>query len=387
MPKQHGNSNKKPVKFDRPKKYQFIAELGRGACGETVHLHDEDIQADFVAKKFSPVFSKDQNLGAFNELFDRFREEARLLFKINHPNIVRVYNFFDYREADTAYIIMEYINGSTLIDAALSQPDRIARFFEQSITAFAYLESKDILHRDIRPQNILISQEGQLKVIDFGFGKAIEGSGSVFDKSVSLTHWCEPPNEYGYERYDFQTEIYYVGKIFELAIQQSGSSEFPYSEVLAQMCSKSAEKRPYSFSEIQTLFQSDKIQVVDFSEDDKFCYRDFADSIVEAIARIEKNAKYVKDVDQIVKSMRSIHRQSLLENYIYSTDALVRCFISGGFYFRRDAWISTDALRGFIQLLESRSSEAQAIILANLHGRFDRLARYQVDTLDDDIPF
>lgn len=85
------------IEFNRPQKYKFIKNLGNGACGETVLMRDEEMRMDLVAKKYKPIVDKNKNPEFFEELLDRFRREAKILFQINHQNIVRVYNYFDYR--------------------------------------------------------------------------------------------------------------------------------------------------------------------------------------------------------------------------------------------------------------------------------------------------
>jgi len=70
------------------------------------------------------------------------------------------------------------------------------------------------LHRDIRPANILVDNSGTVKIIDLGFGKQIRAT-KDFDKSLSLNWWCAVPKEFGLGLYDFSTEVYFVGKLFE----------------------------------------------------------------------------------------------------------------------------------------------------------------------------
>lgn len=79
------------VKFIRQNDYKFKKEIGQGACGVTVLLHDTQIDENFVCKKYSPAFSE---LNA--ELFSNFINEIKLLYKVNHPNIVRVFNYHIY---------------------------------------------------------------------------------------------------------------------------------------------------------------------------------------------------------------------------------------------------------------------------------------------------
>ena len=74
-----------------------------------------------------------------------------------------------------------------------------------------------MLHRDIRAGNLLVDNDGQLKIIDLGFGKQVNTS-LDFDKSITLNWWCATPDEFRFKRYDFGTEVYFVGKLFEQLI-------------------------------------------------------------------------------------------------------------------------------------------------------------------------
>ncbi|MEM8634059.1 MAG: protein kinase, partial [Pseudomonadota bacterium] len=110
------------IAFNRPNKFKTVDILGHGACGQTVHIQDQDMGIDLVAKKYSPIVSKEENPELFGELMSRFRDEARILFQLNHPNVVRVYNFFDYTDLDTSYIIMEHISGENIADYITNNP-------------------------------------------------------------------------------------------------------------------------------------------------------------------------------------------------------------------------------------------------------------------------
>ena len=176
-----------------------------------------------------------------DELYESFVQEIKLLHMINHQNVVRVFNYYLYPEEKTGYILMEYISGSDLEDYLKNYPENINSIFTQTIEAFSHLESIEILHRDIRPMNILVSETSEVKVIDFGFGKKIAGS-KDYDKSISLNWWCEPPLEFKDDIYDHSTEIYFVGKLFENIILEGQIEQFSYKSLLTRMVMREPEK-------------------------------------------------------------------------------------------------------------------------------------------------
>lgn len=322
------------IEFNIPKKYKVIEKLGEGACGITVQIRDESMDSDFVVKKYSPIFSKQTSPNEYASLLKRFRDEARILFRINHPNIVRIFNFYDYKEAQAAYIIMEMIKGSNLIEYASKYPAELTYIFEKTIDGFFHLEQNNILHRDIRPFNLLVAESGEPKIIDFGFGKQVGVENDDEDKSISLNWWCEVPPEFKENTYDFQTEIYFVGKLFEEAIKKCDLSEFKYLDVVSAMCRRERSDRPKKFSEIREIVTSGKFQDLEFDQDEVNTYRTFAGDLFELVTRIDGGTEYNRDVDQIIKQLADLHRNTMLEWHLPEPVRIARIFIKGGFRYQ-----------------------------------------------------
>ena len=202
----------KIIQFLRTRDYRFIKELGQGACGKTVLLHDDLINERFVCKKYVPLAEADRQT-----LCSNFVREIKLLHQVAHRNVVRVFNYYLYPRELAGFILMEFVEGADIEEYLAEFPEKINELFLQVVNGFSYLEGNNILHRDIRPQNILVRNDGIVKIIDLGFGKLIENSRD-FDKSISLNWWCEPPKEFGDGVYDFSTEVYFVWNLFSQII-------------------------------------------------------------------------------------------------------------------------------------------------------------------------
>src|SRR5690606_22854966 len=140
--------------------------------------------------------------------FKYFIDEIKLLHKVYHKNIVRVFNYYLYPEQVTGYILMEFIKGYKIDEYVSVNPDKLNNLFVQTIEGFAYLEENNILHRDIRPDNILVTNDGVTKIIAFGFGKTVDCDNS--DNSISLNWRYAKPDEFAQKIYDTKTEIYFV---------------------------------------------------------------------------------------------------------------------------------------------------------------------------------
>ena len=112
---------------------------------------------------------------------------------------------------------MEYINGDNIEEYfEIADEENINSVFVQIINAFSYLEQHNILHRDVRATNIMIDETGQVKIIDFGFGKKLNLKQEDNQASI-LLNWpvSKIPQEIYKEHYDIQTEIYYVGYLIK----------------------------------------------------------------------------------------------------------------------------------------------------------------------------
>ncbi len=369
------------IKFTRAKDFELIKELGQGACGKTVLLYDPLIEERFVCKKFQPSNEEEKIL-----LFNKFRQEIKLLHQIYHTNIVRVFNYFLYPDQCAGFILMEHIDGDDF-EAYLSEnPERINEIFIQVIDGFSHLEKNKILHRDIRRSNIMITFDGNVKIIDFGFSKKITEITDYY-KSTSVNSWCEPPNEFDSALYDFTTEIYFIGKLFQQIIIENNIESFVYNKLLLQMCNKDDATRIQSFFDIEKSINSNMFLEIDFNENEKLSYRFFADSLLCCISRIEKGAKYYDDIPQILKKLEDAYRKMILEEYVPYSPHIVRCFVDGRYYFERNSKFPVNQIKSFLHLLKTSSLEKQKIFIANLQTRLDSIKRYDEPIVDNEIPF
>ena len=148
------------IEFVRKRNYVLVRELGQGACGKTVLLRDDVIDELFVCKKYSPYYKEHKQ-----EFFDNFLREIKLLHDVYHQNVVRVFNYHLYPEKMTGYILMEYVDGSDIDEYVRANPSSLASIFNQTIKGFCHLESRNILHRDIRPMNLMVTNDGTVKII------------------------------------------------------------------------------------------------------------------------------------------------------------------------------------------------------------------------------
>ena len=150
-------------------RYELHRPLGRGGMADVYLARDQLLDRPVAMKVLFPEFATDP---AFVE---RFRREATAAANLNHPNIVGVY---DWGEADgTYFIVMEYVDGRTLSDILRAEgplhPDRVADVGADVAAALGFAHRNGVVHRDVKPGNVLVTAAGQVKVADFGIARAI----------------------------------------------------------------------------------------------------------------------------------------------------------------------------------------------------------------------
>ncbi|MCL2803495.1 MAG: Stk1 family PASTA domain-containing Ser/Thr kinase [Micrococcales bacterium] len=150
-------------------RYRVISRLARGGMATVYRAHDQRLDREVAVKVLHPHLAEGQ------EFIDRFRREARAAAKLIHPCIVAVYDQGSYNEAP--YLVMELVEGSNLRTmmqgSGLPPVGKALDFMAQVLDALAVAHSAGFVHRDVKPENILISKTGQVKVADFGLARAV----------------------------------------------------------------------------------------------------------------------------------------------------------------------------------------------------------------------
>src|SRR6201991_941442 len=153
-------------------RYRAVKRLGAGGMAEVWCAEDEVLGRRVALKLLGGRFAEDP------EFRERFRREAQAAAGLTHPNIVAV---FDHAEWEgTPYIAMELVDGQTLKEVVQQRgplpPNIAVGLTEQILRALGYAHRRGIVHRDVKPQNVILDPEGQAKVADFGIARAGESS-------------------------------------------------------------------------------------------------------------------------------------------------------------------------------------------------------------------
>ncbi|WKX10771.1 Stk1 family PASTA domain-containing Ser/Thr kinase [Streptomyces sp. NL15-2K] len=194
-------------------RYELGPVLGRGGMAEVYHAHDTRLGRQVAVKTLRADLARDPSFQA------RFRREAQSAASLNHPAIVAVYDTGeDYIDGvSIPYIVMEYVDGSTLRELLHSGrkllPERAMEMTIGILQGLEYAHRNGIVHRDIKPANVMLTRNGQVKVMDFGIARAMGDSGMTMTQTAAVigtAQYLSPEQAKG-EQVDARSDLYSTG--------------------------------------------------------------------------------------------------------------------------------------------------------------------------------
>ena len=209
--------------------YRIIAPLAKGGMGEVYLAEDTRLNRKVALKFLSPELVGD------NWAKRQLVKEAQAAARLDHPNICSVYGIEDSGEYN--FIVMQFIEGETLADLIrkkLIDPNQVIELTRQIVSALAAAHSHGIIHRDVKPKNIMVTEGGQVKVLDFGLAKTVQKGFATQDDSVSHlsqngllagTVAYMSPEQLRGERLDYRTDLFSLGTV----LYEMVTGENPYA--------------------------------------------------------------------------------------------------------------------------------------------------------------
>ena len=261
-------------------KYRVEKLLGKGGMGAVYLVRHNVLDSLFALKVLFP------NVAAKNKQFvDRFIREARLACKIKHPNLISVHDAGKNSENGMYYIIMDYVSGGSVRDLlkkiGLFSPKQAVSIIRQIASALETAQKHDMVHRDIKPDNIMFSSDGIAKLADLGIAKSTNEQDTMLTMEASVfgtPAYMSPEQAMDSRKVDCRADIYSLGIVFyemlsgqrpyqgnntiEILSQVVRNEDIPdirtlvpsipadLAELLNQMCAKNIQKRIQSPSEL-----------------------------------------------------------------------------------------------------------------------------------------
>ncbi len=188
------------------KRYRIIKKIASGGMADIFLGDDLKLNRKVAVKILSANYAGDRNFVA------RFKSEAQILARLNHPNIVQVYDWGEFN--GSYFICMEYVEGESLKEIIEKKgplpPETIADYAIQISSALLTAHKNNLIHRDIKPQNILVTPEEKVKVTDFGIAKSLTTDVTKTLNIMGTAHYISPEQAKG-EVLDHRTDIYSLG--------------------------------------------------------------------------------------------------------------------------------------------------------------------------------
>ena len=264
-------------------KYKITRLIGEGGMASVYEAEHEMLGTKVAIKVLNPILS------ANAQIKERFRNEAKLMASLDHPNITKVIDFDE--QSQQLSIVMEYLNGEDLNkkikrNGPLSEKE-ITDVFSQTLSAFQYAHEKGIVHRDIKPSNIFILPNGHVKILDFGIAKLF-GQGNEMTQTgtqMGTPIYMSPEQVKAEKSIDHRSDIYSLGVTLFFAINgkppynSDTDSQFDiftkivyevlpefsiqskFKEIVLKACQKNREDRFQSCSQWSNVLK--KCEIID----------------------------------------------------------------------------------------------------------------------------
>src|SRR5258705_4976598 len=216
-------------------RYEIKSLIGRGGMGDLYLALDPNTNRLVALKLLNATLDS-------SELRERFAREARALAALNHQNIVNIYDTGEFE--DSPFIVMEYVRGETLAEmikrrATLSVSQKL-KLMEELCAGLAQAHEAGIIHRDVKPANLMVDQQGRLKILDFGIARVAEGNRTRVGPLTQVNMLIGTPGYMSPEQFeageiDHRSDIFAVGAVcYEL---------LAYSEAFAGADTIQVERR------------------------------------------------------------------------------------------------------------------------------------------------
>ena len=220
-------------------RYRIVARIAEGGMGEVYRAHDLLLDRAVAVKVLQP------NLAADPDLVARFKAEARAAARLAHPNIVGVHDWGS-EDNQTYYMVMEYVSGSDLRDLLVSrgslEPTHVAGIMASVCDALAIAHARGLIHRDVKPENILLARDGTVKVADFGIAAMVDADRTMPGGTIHGTLRYISPEQARGEEAGPASDIWAAGAVLAELLTGSPPSGGSGPDILKRRGSEPVER-------------------------------------------------------------------------------------------------------------------------------------------------
>jgi len=288
-------------------RYQLNSKIGEGGMGSIYQAHDLILDRDVAVKVLS-----NRNLG--EEGREKLLREAQAAAKLNHPNIVSIYDAGI--QDDVPFIVMELVEGTSLKNAPPKTMEDILKLAQQICAALQHAHQQNIVHRDLKPENVLISLDGTVKLMDFGLARSI-ASRITSEGTIEGTVFFMAPEQALGQVADHRTDFYSLGvMLYELTTGQLPFKSDDPLQVISQHIYAPVVPPCALNDEIPCGLQDLILQLLSKRPEDRPAN---ASLIIKALESIDVNDKSTRlieaasPIDQIVRGRIIGRKDELLE--------------------------------------------------------------------------
>ena len=208
-----------PIAGERLGSYKLLKQLGEGGMGAVFLARDRSLDRNVAIKFFSLKLLESEAIGVVRAFKERFIREARIAALINHPNVVQVYHAA--LDDELPYFVMEFLEGDSLLDHIYASKrielSRICYYGLQLCDALRFAwEEHQMIHRDLKPGNIIILDQDRLKLLDLGIAKIVDATKTGHQLTsaglqVGSPYYMAPEQQTGEARLDHRCDIFSLG--------------------------------------------------------------------------------------------------------------------------------------------------------------------------------